>query len=179
MSRAAAEFARGGVIGGLLLGDAAASRSRGTPGGRQCSPAVMMQEPPVMAPSPCNAAPQRLRELHWPSRPLCCSAARPICCTAANALRWAAAIVLELRRMDYVEAVERPDYVEDHGLRIARVLHDFIADEAIPGTGVDPAAFWTGFSGLVRDLAPRNRALLTKRDEMQAAIDAWHLGRRG
>jgi malate synthase len=81
--------------------------------------------------------------------------------------------------MDYVEAVERPDYVEDHGLRIARVLHDFIADEAIPGTGVDPAAFWTGFSGLVRDLAPRNRALLTKRDEMQAAIDAWHLGRRG
>jgi malate synthase len=81
--------------------------------------------------------------------------------------------------MDYVEAVEWPDYVEDGGLRIARVLHDFIADEAIPGTGVDPAAFWTGFSGLVRDLAPRNRALLTKRDEMQAAIDAWHLGRRG
>ncbi len=79
--------------------------------------------------------------------------------------------------MDHVET-DRP-YVEASGLRIARVLHDFVTTEAIPGTGVEPAAFWTGFAGLVHDLAPRNAALLATRDAMQAAIDAWHLGHRG
>src|SRR5271165_1514493 len=81
--------------------------------------------------------------------------------------------------MDHVEVGERLDHVEAGGLRIARVLHDFITTEAMPGTGVDPAGFWSGFAALVRDLAPRNRALLTTRDEMQAAIDAWHRARRG
>jgi malate synthase len=81
--------------------------------------------------------------------------------------------------MDHVEIGERLDHVEAGGLRISRVLHDFIVTEAMPGTGVDPATFWTGCAALVRDLAPRNRALLTTRDEMQAAIDAWHAARRG
>src|SRR5208283_426745 len=49
---------------------------------------------------------------------------------------------LEVRRMDHVEVDGRMDLVEAGGLRIARVLHDFITEAAIPGTGVDPAAFW-------------------------------------
>ncbi len=81
--------------------------------------------------------------------------------------------------MDQVETSLRTDRVPAGGLRIARVLHDFITTEAIPGTGIDPAAFWTGLAALVRDLAPRNKALLAERDEMQLAIDAWHLARRG
>jgi malate synthase len=60
------------------------------------------------------------------------------------------------------------------GLQIARPLHDFVLNEAIPGTGVDPARFWKEFSGVVHDLAPKNRALLARRDELQARIDAWH-----
>jgi malate synthase len=60
------------------------------------------------------------------------------------------------------------------GLQIARALHDFVVDEAIPGTGVDPARFWQEFSAIVHDLAPRNRSLLARRDELQAKIDAWH-----
>ncbi|MYF29972.1 MAG: malate synthase G, partial [Gammaproteobacteria bacterium] len=69
--------------------------------------------------------------------------------------------------------------VDRHGLRVARELDDFINAEALPGTGVDADAFWSGFSAIVGDLAPKNRALLAKRDELQAKIDAWHVERRG
>ncbi len=66
------------------------------------------------------------------------------------------------------------DRIEIDGLRIARELHDFVVAEALPGTGVDAAAFWSAFSAIVHELAPKNRALLRKRDEMQERIDAWH-----
>ena len=66
------------------------------------------------------------------------------------------------------------DRIEIAGLRIAPELHAFVAGEAIPGTGVDADAFWNGFSELVHDLAPKNRALLKKRDDIQEKIDAWH-----
>ena len=69
--------------------------------------------------------------------------------------------------------------IDRHGLQVAKELDDFIAREALPGTGVSAAAFWSGFSAMVRDLAPRNRALLAKRDELQARIDSWHSQRRG
>ncbi len=66
------------------------------------------------------------------------------------------------------------DRIEIADLRIDRALHDFVVSEALPGTGVDPAAFWSGIADLVHDLAPVNRALLAKRDDLQAQIDAWH-----
>ena len=69
--------------------------------------------------------------------------------------------------------------IEINGLRVAKVLHDFVMREALPGTGVKAEACGGGLSGLVRDLAPRNRALLAKRDELQAKIDAWHQARKG
>ena len=69
--------------------------------------------------------------------------------------------------------------VEVAGLAVAKVLHDFIAREALPGSGVEPDAFWGGFAALVRDFAPRDKALLAKRDDLQAQIDAWHKARKG
>ncbi|WP_024804700.1 malate synthase G [Nocardia sp. BMG51109] len=60
------------------------------------------------------------------------------------------------------------------GLQIARVLHEFVENEALPGTGVDSAAFWSGAESIVDDLAPRNRTLLAERDEIQGKLDAWH-----
>ncbi|RFC69325.1 MULTISPECIES: malate synthase G [Mesorhizobium] len=66
------------------------------------------------------------------------------------------------------------DRIAIDGLRVARELHDFVTNEAIPGTGIEPAAFWKGFARLVYDLAPRNRELLAKRDALQDQIDQYH-----
>jgi malate synthase len=65
------------------------------------------------------------------------------------------------------------DRIEIAGLKVAPELHAFIA-EALPGAGVDEAAFWAGLGAMVHDLAPRNAELLAKRDLMQQQIDAWH-----
>jgi malate synthase len=59
-------------------------------------------------------------------------------------------------------------------LKIDQALYDFVNDEAIPGSGVAPLKFWHGFAAMVRSLAPRNAALLRRRDELQSKIDAWH-----
>ena len=65
------------------------------------------------------------------------------------------------------------------GLKVDAVLARFIEDEALPGTGFDAGAFWSGLAGLLADFAPKNRVLLAKRDDLQAKIDAWHIARRG
>jgi malate synthase len=59
-------------------------------------------------------------------------------------------------------------------LGIDKVLYDFVNDEAMPGTGIQERHFWSGLAELVRNLAPRNAALLLRRDELQSKIDAWH-----
>ena len=58
------------------------------------------------------------------------------------------------------------------GLQVAKELSDFLELEAMPGTGVQAGGFWHEFAGIVRDLAPRNRALLARREALQAQIDA-------
>ncbi|HME23588.1 MAG TPA: malate synthase G [Acetobacteraceae bacterium] len=71
------------------------------------------------------------------------------------------------------------DVVTAGGVQVARTLYDFVNAEAIPGTGVDPTAFWQGFGALVQDLAPRNKELLDTRDALQRQVDAWHVEQRG
>ena len=64
-------------------------------------------------------------------------------------------------------------------LRVARELYDFIEIEALPDTGITSDAFWAGFDRIAAEFAPRNRALLARRDALQARIDAWHQARTG
>ncbi len=65
------------------------------------------------------------------------------------------------------------------GLQVASVLADFVESRALAGTGIAADALWAGLAKLLADFAPRNKALLAKRDDLQAQIDAWHLARKG
>ncbi len=69
--------------------------------------------------------------------------------------------------------------IQRHGLEVDQHLDDFIMQQVLPGTGVKADDFWQGFSALIHDLAPKNHALLAKRDALQAQIDAWHKANPG
>ncbi len=65
--------------------------------------------------------------------------------------------------------------IEIFGLRVDPRLVNFISYEALPGTGVSYQQFWSGFASILADLAPKNRALLKRRDELQIKIDVWNV----
>lgn len=64
--------------------------------------------------------------------------------------------------------------VDKNGLALETVLHDFLVKEVLPGLAVDADKFFADFSAVVHDLAPKNRALLAKRDDLQIKIDDWY-----
>ncbi|MFT4914894.1 MAG: malate synthase [Yoonia sp.] len=70
-------------------------------------------------------------------------------------------------------------YVDRDGLRVDPVLADFLEQKALPDTGVSAADFWAGFSALIREKGPKNRALVAKREVIQEQIDSWHVANRG
>ena len=71
------------------------------------------------------------------------------------------------------------DRVLHCGLRVAGEIDRLVREEMLPGTGVGEEAFWAGLASALEELGPVNDELLARRDEMQAAIDAWHLERTG
>jgi malate synthase len=66
-----------------------------------------------------------------------------------------------------------------NGLQVATELHRFIEEKVLPGTGVHSANFWRGFDAIVKELAPRNIALLAERDRLQSELDGWHKANPG
>ncbi|MFN5822382.1 MAG: malate synthase G, partial [Novosphingobium sp.] len=71
------------------------------------------------------------------------------------------------------------DRVEKSGLQVDAALAAFIENEVVSPLGQDLGQFWAGFAALVERFVPVNRALLAKRDDLQATIDAWHAARAG
>ena len=69
--------------------------------------------------------------------------------------------------------------VNINNLKIDENLIKFINEEAIPGTGLDSDHFWKEFSNVVHELAPKNKNLIKKREEIQKKIDDWHLSNKG
>ncbi|MBU5211600.1 malate synthase G [Heyndrickxia oleronia] len=66
------------------------------------------------------------------------------------------------------------DFVKVGNLQVARILYEFINAEALPGSKVNQEQFWNGLETLIKDLSPKNRALLAQRDDLQNKINAWH-----
>lgn len=64
--------------------------------------------------------------------------------------------------------------VQKGSLAIDRELYNFIANEVTPVVGIDNEKYWQEFEKIVKAFQPRNKALLAKRDEIQAQIDDWH-----
>lgn len=64
-------------------------------------------------------------------------------------------------------------------LQVDARLAAFIEERVLPATGVAADVFWQGFDAIVRDLAPKNAALLAERDRLQAELDAWHQAHPG
>ncbi|MEC7380509.1 MAG: malate synthase G, partial [Pseudomonadota bacterium] len=64
-------------------------------------------------------------------------------------------------------------------LQVASQLDEFVAQQVVPGTGVELDEFWAGFESCVKELGPVNRDLLAMREHMQRQIDEWHLARKG
>jgi len=79
------------------------------------------------------------------------------------------------------QAREKPmqNLVDLYGLKIEKVLVDFIEQEVLPGTGLNTADYWRNFGNFIATLAPKNRALLATRDDMQAKIDIFERENRG
>ena len=69
--------------------------------------------------------------------------------------------------------------VQRCGLSVAAELDDLVQNRMLPGTGIDAEAFWAGFAAALAQLGPQNRALLKKREALQAQLDQWHLQRKG
>jgi len=65
-------------------------------------------------------------------------------------------------------------YVTRAGIEADPKLADFIETEVLGPLSRDVDGFWQGFAALLEEFAPRNAALLAKREELQAKIDAWH-----
>jgi len=66
-----------------------------------------------------------------------------------------------------------------NNLQVDEQLFRFVNEEAIPGTNISADNFWNGFGKTVHNLAPVNKKLLEKRDQIQKKIDQWHLSKKG
>jgi malate synthase len=71
------------------------------------------------------------------------------------------------------------EFLDRHGLSIDARLVDFVQDRALPGTALEADKFWADFAALLNKFAPENAALLAKRENLQAQVDAWHIERAG
>ena len=69
--------------------------------------------------------------------------------------------------------------IKKGNLKINSALLDFINQEAIPGTEVKVEDFWKKFDNTIHELAPINKSLIEKRENIQKQIDQWHLDRKG
>ncbi|QGU07982.1 Malate synthase G [Corynebacterium occultum] len=73
-----------------------------------------------------------------------------------------------------INLTDTTERVNAGGMEVAKVLYDFLAETVLPHVDVEAGPFWEGFGQLVRELTPRNRELLARRDQLQSQLDKYH-----
>ncbi len=58
-------------------------------------------------------------------------------------------------------------------LAVSNLLIELVETEILPGLDVTADEFWAGLTAVVKQLGPKNRQLLERRDELQRSLDAW------
>lgn len=71
------------------------------------------------------------------------------------------------------------NYVKVGNLQVAELFYEFMNNEVLPGSDLDTDRFWADFEALVKDLTPKNKALLARRDEIQEKLNEWYKEHRG
>jgi len=69
-------------------------------------------------------------------------------------------------------------YISEGHLKVDAALHQFVSDRLLPAAQIDAGHFWSGFDQLVHRLAPKNAALIDRREQLQQQIDSWFAARK-
>jgi len=70
-------------------------------------------------------------------------------------------------------------YIDVNNLKISSELLDFVNEELLKGTDIEPEKFWLGFDKCVHELSPKNKELIKIREDIQKKIDEWHIKNKG
>jgi len=71
------------------------------------------------------------------------------------------------------------DYQEVNNLKVSKDLLTFINEELLKDTNISPEKFWRGFDDAIHELSPKNKELISKRQDLQRKIDSWHIENKG
>ena len=69
-------------------------------------------------------------------------------------------------------------YISEGNLNIDAALHQFVTERLLPAAQIDAGQFWAGFDQVAHRLAPKNAALIDKREQLQQQIDSWFAARK-
>lgn len=78
-----------------------------------------------------------------------------------------------------IKTADQTERITVGGMQVSKVLRDFLTESVLPRVGVDAGVFWNGFGEIVRDLTPRNRELLQRREELQSQLDEYYRANPG
>ncbi len=71
------------------------------------------------------------------------------------------------------------DFIQSNKLLIEKPLHDLVSQDIAPSLGLDADDIWQKLDAITCELTPENNALLSRRDDLQKQIDAYHRAHAG
>ena len=70
-------------------------------------------------------------------------------------------------------------YIKINSFKVSESLSKFIDEELLKDLDITTEKFWSGFEKSVNELAPKNKELISFRENLQKKIDEWHIENKG